>query len=504
MLAAKPIHTASGIAKVGKALADLVTELGMPIACVDLETTGLNAARDRITEVGLVLIDAGGRVDRWSSLVDPQCWIPPEITCLTGIDAEAVAGAPTFRNLADELLEKLDGRILVAHNARFDTGFLRQSLHREGIAFAPRVLCSVKLSRALFPRARGHGLDAVTRRLGLACEARHRAPGDVQVVADFLARMAETRLDDLLDACRAQWRTPALPAHIPTAMVEQIPDNVGVYLIYGENDLPIYIGKSVHLRRRVLDHFRNDHRQQREMRLAQQARRIDWIETPGELSALLLESRLIKERSPVLNRRLRQSGDLSTIAWHYGSDSPPRIVSGQTLDPEESHGAFRTKREAQKRLRTIAAENGLCDIRLGFQTGAGPCFARQLERCRGVCVGKEKVAQHDLRLAEALQSLRIARWPFPGAIGVVEQNEHGRAFHIIDRWIHLGEAEDEPEAFELIAGERPAFDIDTYRILLRFLSNQKNEKAIWPLQGPHRGGNRPDGPGSPIMDRRGS
>lgn len=481
MLATDPLDTASGGADSGNALADVVRELGMPLACLDLETTGLNAARDHITEVGLVLIDAGGRAERWSSLVDPECWIPPEITRLTGIDAESVSSAPTFRDLAGELLEKLDGHILVAHNARFDTGFLRQSFQREGIAFTPRAVCSVRLSRSLFPRARGHGLDAVTRRLGLACTARHRALGDAQVVADFLARIAETRLPDLVDACRAQWRAPALPAHIPVAMVEGIPDSVGVYLIYGENDLPIYIGKSVHLRRRVLDHFRNDHRQQREMRLAQQARRIDWVETPGELSALLLESRLIKERAPVLNRRLRQSGNLSTIAWRYGSDSPPSIVSGRALDPEESYGAFRTSREASKQLRTIAAENGLCDIRLGFQTGAGPCFARQLERCRGVCVGEEKAAQHDLRLAQALQSLRIARWPFPGAIGVLEQNEHGQAFHVMDQWIYLGEAEDEADACELIGRERPAFDIDTYRILLRFMNDRKYQKAIRPL-----------------------
>lgn len=460
------------------ALAALVRELGSPIACVDLETTGLHAAGDRITELGLVRIDAEGRFERWSSFVDPERSIPPEITALTGIDNDMVAAAPTFHGLRDELLERLDGHILAAHNARFDTGFLRQSFEREGTAFKPRVLCSVKLSRALFSGARGHGLDAVMRRLGLACGARHRALGDAQVVADLLERLAGSRLDELVAACRAQWKTPSLPAHIPASSVDRIPDGPGVYLIFGENDLPLYIGKSKHLRRRVLDHFRNDHRQRREMRLAQQARHIEWIETAGELSALLLESRLIKERSPILNRRLRQTRELCTITWRFGADKPPRIVCGAAVVPGESFGAFRTIGEARKRLRAIGVEHGLCDIRLGFQKDPGPCFAHQIKRCNGVCVGKESAAQHDLRLAEALQTLRIARWPYPGPIGLTEQNGDQQVLHVIDQWIHLGEVRNEHDARALMGSARPAFDIDTYRILLRFLSDTRNRRAI--------------------------
>lgn len=463
------------------ALAALVQALGKPIACLDLETTGMHCAHNRITEVGLVRIDAAGCVECWSSLVDPECWIPPEITLLTGIDADTVAAAPTFHALCDELLERLDGHIVVAHNARFDLGFLKQSFGREGVAFKPPVLCSVKLSRALFPGERRHGLDSVMHRLGLDCDARHRALGDARVVADFLARLAGARLEELVAACRAQWQAPSLPAHISAAMVEAIPDRPGVYLIHGENDLPLYIGKSVHMRRRVRDHFRNDQREQREMRLAQQARRIDWIETAGELSALLLESRLIKERSPVLNRRLRRTRELCTIAWSFGTDAPPRIVHGGAVVPGESYGAFRTAREAQKRLKDIAAEHGLCDIRLGFQKGGGPCFAHQIERCRGVCVGKEPPTRHDLRLAEALQSMKIARWPYPGPIALHEQSGDRAALHIVDQWIYLGEARDADEALALLQTPRPTFDIDMYRILLRFMDNPKNRRAVRPL-----------------------
>ena len=459
-------------------LAALVRALGKPLACVDLETTGGNTVHDRITEVGMVRIDFEGRTECWSSLLDPQRMIPAHITALTGIDERMVAGAPTFCELRDALLERLEGHIIVAHNARFDLGFLKQSFRREGVNFQPASLCSVRLSRALFPGVRGHGLDALMGRLGLECSARHRALGDARVVAEFLQRLAGTRLDELLAACRSQWHIPSLPPNLSESLLDGIPEGPGVYLIYAENGLLLYVGKSIHLRRRVLDHFRNDHRAQREMRLAQQARHIEWIETAGELAALLLEARLIKDRQPVLNRRLRRIRELCAIAWTFGGEGAPRIVCGERVVPGDSYGAFRSPRQALSCLRKIAGEHGLCDIRLGLQSGTGPCFGHQIKRCRGVCVGQESHAQHDLRLAQALQSIRIVRWPYAGPIGVAEGAEERRTLHLIDQWIYLGEASGEEDVEMLLAGRRPAFDIDTYRILLRFLSDARHRRAV--------------------------
>ncbi len=473
----EPPGTARSVARCDE-LAALVKALGKPLACLDLETTGGNTVYDRITEVGMVRIDADGRTECWSSLLDPQRTIPAQITALTGIDEQMVSGAPTFCELRDALLERLAGHIIVAHNARFDLGFLKQSFRREGVSFQPPTLCSVRLSRALFPGERGHGLDALMRRLGLECSARHRALGDARVVADFLQRLAGTRLDELLAACRAQWHTPSLPPNLPEGTLERIPERPGVYLIYAENGVLLYVGKSVQLRRRVLDHFRNDHRAQREMRLAQQARHIEWIETAGELSALLLESRLVKERQPVLNRRLRRSRELCTIEWTFGAGVPPRVVCGEQVVPGDSFGAFRSPREALSCLRRLASEQGLCDIRLGLQSGSGPCFGHQIKRCRGACVGREPHAQHDLRLAQALQSIRVARWPYAGPICVAEGSEGRCSLHAIDQWIYLGETSEAADLGALLEGRRPAFDIDTYRILLRFLSNARHRRSV--------------------------
>src|SRR5258706_15563678 len=134
------------------------------IAFVDVETTGTSATGDRITEIGIVRVADGELVDEWSTLVNPECSIPEEIRALTGITTPMVRGKPTFSELRREVLERLEGRVFIAHNARFDYGFLKHEFRRTGIAFTADVLCTVRLARRLYPEAIGHGLDALIAR----------------------------------------------------------------------------------------------------------------------------------------------------------------------------------------------------------------------------------------------------------------------------------------------------------------------------------------------------
>ena len=144
---------------------------------VDLETTGTAPTGDRITEIGIVRVDDGEFVDEWSALVDPGCSIPEEIRALTGISNEMVRGKPTFPELRREVLERLEGRVFVAHNARFDYGFLKHEFRRAGVAYTADVLCTVRLSRRLYPEAIGHGLDALIARHGLHERSEERRVG---------------------------------------------------------------------------------------------------------------------------------------------------------------------------------------------------------------------------------------------------------------------------------------------------------------------------------------
>ena len=187
--------------------------LRQPLVFVDLETTGMLAAQERITEIGLVELDRGELVGSWSQLVNPEKDIPPFIEALTGISNDMVQQAPSFGELAPALFARLEGKLLIAHNARFDYGFLRQEFERAGFDYRPRVLCTVKLSRKLFPQQRRHNLDSLIESHSLSCNARHRALGDAEVLWHFMRKIqAEFDAEMIEAALRAQLDAQSLPA----------------------------------------------------------------------------------------------------------------------------------------------------------------------------------------------------------------------------------------------------------------------------------------------------
>jgi DNA polymerase-3 subunit epsilon len=459
--------------------------LGERLVFVDLETTGAAVTHDRITEIGLVEVEDGRVTAEWSSLVNPETSIPPAIQALTGITNAMVAAAPRFGELARGLRARLEGRLFVAHNARFDYGFLKNEFRRLGLAFDARVLCTVKLSRRLYPQHARHNLDALLARHGLDCEARHRALGDARVLWRLVQAWRGELGDAALEAAAARLlRSPAAPAGLPEAALDGVPQAPGVYLFYGDNDVVLYVGKSVNLRTRVLSHFSGDHRTNKDMRIVQQIRRVDWVLTAGELGALLKESELVKTLAPVHNRQLRRSAELCAWHWRAGCAGAPALVDARGLDIahfDDLYGVFRSRATAIEALREIAAAHGLCGILIGLEKRTGPCFAHQIGRCRGACVGLESREAHALRLGAALATLRIRRWPYRGPIGVREQAGERRELHVLDRWCYLGTARTEAELREIErARPRAVFDLDTYKLLSRFLATV-DERAIVPL-----------------------
>jgi len=194
--------------------------LDAPLAIVDVETTGAHPAWDRVTEIAVVEVADGEVLSEWSTLVNPGTSIPPAIQALTGITNRMVADAPAFEDLAPGLYERLEGRVFVAHNARFDYGFLRREFERAGLRFQARTLCTVKLSRRLYPGHARHNLDSLIDRHHLQCNARHRALGDAQAVWQFLRVAAEERGSEALAQVAGQ--LAGLPAHIEHARVIEL------------------------------------------------------------------------------------------------------------------------------------------------------------------------------------------------------------------------------------------------------------------------------------------
>ena len=458
------------------------------LAFIDLETTGANPVRDRITEIGVVAVD-GDRVTTWSTLVNPERPIPEFIQRLTSIHDAMVADAPTFAQVADELAERLQVRLFIAHNARFDHGFVKSEYQRLGQRFQADVLCTVRLSRRLYPEAVGHSLDALIARHGLADPldavdpaartGRHSALGDARVLRRFLEVIGrEKSPEEVAAAVRRLLKIPSLPPQLAPDALEGVPECPGVYRFFGVNDLPLYIGKSVNLRDRVRSHFTSDYRHSNDQRMSAEIRRLDWIETAGELGALLLESRLVKEAAPLHNALLRRRRTLGVLRLPSLRE-PPEYAKLDEIDWDGRgpgaaplYGPFASPRAARDLLESIAAGEGLCWRLLGWEKRGGPCFARQLGKCRGACVGEESPEAHNLRLATALEARRIPDWPFDGPVAIVERDAARgiEEAHVVDRWRHLGTARDDAELEALACGRRlPEFDPDILKVLRRWL-----------------------------------
>jgi DNA polymerase-3 subunit epsilon len=456
------------------------------LAFVDLETTGGNAAYDRITEIGIVRVQNGVLLEEWSSLVNPECPISPYIEAFTGISSEMVAAAPLFADVAAAVFDKLRGAVFIAHNARFDHSFLRTEFRKLGMAYSADALCTVKLSRRLFPEHVRHNLDAVIERHGLKCSARHRALGDARVLWDLWSKLQREIPADEFSAAAAHavLSHPRLPAQLPAGLADELPESPGVYRFFGEAGELLYIGRSNSLRGKILSQLAEPRSGSREQKLAAQVQRVDWRQTAGELGAMLLETEWIKSQQPRYNRHPRSS--LESVTLRPDASGRVRIQRTDMLEPEDlaqSYGVFHSEKDARKALTDIARASQLCLKVLGLEESEGSCFALQVGKCRGACAGKEPLILHAMRLKLALSALKIKSWPFPGRIALRERatgaflpdGTRGGEFHVIDRWMYLGSARSDEELAALrLRSDFPAFDVDVYKILQRYFSNHPN------------------------------
>ena len=466
----------------------LTAPLDRPLAVVDLETTGGNPQFDRVIEIGVLLVDNGAVMQRWQQLVDPGFALPYGIEQLTGIRTADLRGAPAFSAVADELLALLQGRLFVAHNARFDYGFLKAEFSRLSLGFDPDRLCTVRWSRQLYPDQRGHSLDAVCQRFGIDNTARHRALGDAEATWQFLALScqqitAERRHSALIN----QLKKPSLPPALTAERIAEIPEAPGIYRFFGDDSVLLYIGKSNRLRSRVLQHFGADPVLARNQKLHERLRDVTFERTAGELGALLKENAAIKTEAPLFNRKLRRVRELVAVETYTDSHGylRTRFATGEiratTAENGMGYALFRTRSQAREKLFALAKEHKLCKKLLGLESGKGACFDVQLKRCHGACTGQEASTLYNLRLQLALKPLQTRSWPWPGPIAIVETDSERSDWHVVDHWCYLGTARTPTDIDDLLNNPRQ-FDLDAYRILQRWL--RRHPDTAVPLQLP--------------------
>jgi len=457
------------------------------LAIVDVETTGLTARFDRIIEIAILRIRNGEIVERYSTLVDPEVLISPYIEGLTGITNRELRGAPTFTSIRNDVFRLLDGAVFVAHNARFDYGFVREEFRREGIGFNARCLCTMRLSRRLFPEHRRHSLDSIMERFGLSCSDRHRALGDAEVVWDFMKILSATfREEELTEAFRKISKTPALPPLIEESTARNLPESTGVYMFYDQAGSPLYVGKGKNIKSRVFSHFSNGSSYMKEAAIFRQTAGIRTIETAGELGALLLESRLIKELLPLYNRRSRSRKGLAVMKRAFDDSGygtvrieNPDVIGAGELD--DIVGIFGSTKQAREFLWQAAREHRLCPGKLGLEKGKrkAECTWRQLGVCAGACTGEEPASRYNLRFAVAMTGRSIRTWPFDGPVLIEERSggNCGEAF-LVDKWCLLASFQFDGEGKRQAFRSGYTFDYDTYRILLHYVMRQESVARV--------------------------
>jgi len=449
-----------------------------PVVFVDIETTGRSYRNSRILEIAAIRVENGEIINEFSTILDPETYIPPQITRLTGIEKNDTLDKPTFSNIADELFELCEGATFIAHNVRFDYSFLRNEFAMVGIDFKPRLLCTVRLSRRLYAPLKGHSLAKLIERHDIPVLDRHRALADAQAIWYF-AQLAydEHGHDTFHNAVAHQLKSQSLPPNLLAGQLDDIADVPGVYIFQDENHRPLYIGKSVTLRKRIMSHFSDGH--SKEVKLSQLVHHIETIPTSSELAALLLESKLIKEQMPIHNRQLRRVTHYAMlIRVDKDSYASVHVASGainESTDTGLIYGTYPTRTKAKHKLDEITRTFQLCPKLMGLESGKGACFSHSLGKCFGACIGVEPAEKYNLRFEIALERNKLHSWPYEGAV-VIPINETGESV-IIDSWTVQGYLTSEGE--QVMSDETPTFDLDEYKILRRFL--RENKSLIRPL-----------------------
>jgi DNA polymerase III subunit epsilon len=377
-------------------------------AIVDVETTGGAARYERITEIAIVLHDGQQIVDQFTTLLNPERSIPPGITRLTGITNEMVAHAPRFFEVAKRIVELTEGAIFVAHNVQFDYGFLKEEFARLGFVFTRRQLCTVRLSRKVFPGLRSYSLSNLKTHFGIRAARSHRALDDTLATTELFERiLAAQQGETIRSFINHGVKETKLPPNITLERLHTVPETCGVYYLHDEAGKVIYVGKSLNIRKRLFEHFADMTPKGEKLRMGVED--ISWEITGSELVALLLESSEIKRLQPLVNRAQRNKSYAAAIfsfvdekgyqCLAFGKNTAKNAKQLQVIHeyPKLDH--------AKMHLQSIVRQHELCYRLSHLDQSAGACFHYGIKKCQGACIGLESPESYNERVGNAIIGL---------------------------------------------------------------------------------------------------
>ncbi|MGS2740604.1 exonuclease domain-containing protein [Sinomicrobium sp. M5D2P17] len=374
-------------------------------AIVDVETTGLGGDANRITEIAIAIHDGNTLVEEFHSLVNPEVPISPYVTGLTGIDNDMVMDAPVFADIADTIAQLTEEKIFVAHNVGFDYNVIRKEFQRNGREFRRKKLCTVRLSRQLFPGLKSYSLGKLCSHLNIPIQDRHRAKGDTDATVILFEKLLQNDTQGIFTKqLNPRSGEITLPPLLPKKVFDKLPETPGIYYFIDERDTIIYVGKAINVKKRVLGHFYD--KTAKEIALARETAHIDCEETGSELLALIRESTQIKQHFPKFNtaqkKPVRGYGIITYTdrrgVLHFGYNQL-KLVTGPLK-------VFYTVTECLSFLEQVCEKYDLCPKFTQLQANVPHCSHYKLKNCRGVCRGEENPETYNERAEQAIQDIK--------------------------------------------------------------------------------------------------
>ncbi|TRX70335.1 exonuclease domain-containing protein [Carboxylicivirga sp. M1479] len=449
---------------------------------VDIETTGGNMKNGKITEIAIYRHDGEKIVDEFVSLVNPESYIPPFITSLTGITNEMVSTAPLFYQVAKDVVNICQDAVFVAHNAGFDYNFIKEEFKNLGYNFEMPTICTVKLSRKLLPGHASYSLGKICPDLGIGNGARHRAAGDALATVELFEILLKKNNGILNpEDPYKEFSADGLHPNLSIDHIKSLPTETGVYYMHNEGGELVYIGKSKNIRNRIITHLGNP-KTKKGLEMKQNAANISYSLTGSELIALLKESNEIKQDKPRYNRAQRRSKNKIGLYTYTDRAGYARLMLKPNSGVEIPIATFDTIQEGRERLFTWIEEYELCQQLCGLYDGKHGCFQFQLKTCKGACVGEEEDQSYNKRVLELIKKLSYGH----ANLVILDKgrNISEMAVVVIESgrylgWGYINEEEciSEPQQFK----EYITFyddNGDTRTIISSYLRNKKYRKLI--------------------------
>ncbi len=424
----------------------------MEFAIVDIETTGGAPSGGGITEIAVLIHDGEQIVREFQTLINPQQGIPAYITGLTGIDNSMVRNAPTFPEIADRLWELLDNRVFVAHSVNFDFGFIREAFSRIGRELKSPKLCTVRLSRKVFPGLGSYSLGRICENQKIPILARHRAMGDARATALLFDRMIKERQDVVLGALKKNTGESFLPPQFPLSKFRQIPESCGVYYMLNTKGKVIYVGKALNIRERFKGHFSGQVLPQLKQQLKAELVDLQWQLTGSELMALLLETLEIKRLWPAYNSAMKLPKTLWGLFHYQDGSGYFRFQVAKVTKNLRPLETFFSSEEAHQFLKSGIETYRLCQKLSGLRKV--PCEVVQDTNCHGACKSGEIPEAYNDRVEDFIRVIRQSKKDLMLSLPGREPEEMAFCYFeagMLSRYAFLpGEDWPDPEQLEVV------------------------------------------------------